>query len=101
MSDADWFTVAGACGALLGAGILWGWLVIAAHGWWQRRRARAGADWEDIIRELWPDSPTDQRPIVHRRDCACEEFCWPAFVARMRHIAARQAAELNQQGRRP
>ena len=36
----------------------------------------------------------------HPADCACDEQCWPAFVQRMRDIAARQAAELNKEKQR-
>jgi hypothetical protein len=36
---------------------------------------------------------------THRPDCGCGD-CWAAFVARMRDIAARQAAEIDKQGRR-
>lgn len=37
-----------------------------------------------------------RRLSTHRPDCGC----WAAFVAQMRDIAARQAAEIDEQGRR-
>lgn len=68
---------------------------------WTRRARRAPID--DMIGEEGPPAGCDCEDCEdmrqHPPDCACEESCWPAFVQRMRDIAARQAADLNR--RRP
>lgn len=82
----------GGCSALVWSAILAG-----------ARHDQRIDDMLDVIGEEGPPPGCDCEDCEdmrqHPPDCACEESCWPAFVQRMRDIAARQAAELDR--RRP
>jgi hypothetical protein len=66
--------------------------------WVSRHADRRIDDMVDDCADLRDEAA--RRLGTHRPDCGCDD-CWAEFVAQMRDIAARQAAEIDQQGRRP